>query len=101
MAGGVIEQKEGAMAQGTVETIRVRGAELRDKLNEVIREGNARRIMVKNDQGRTVIQLPLSFGLIGIVAAPLAVAIGALVGMSQRWTLEVERDKATTPTSTS
>ena len=79
------------MAQRTAETIRVRGNELRDKVNDLVREGNARRIIVKDDSGKTVMEIPLSIGVIGLVAAPLAAGLGALIGMSQRWTLEVER----------
>lgn len=72
------------------ETVRLQGVELLEKLKEIIREGNARRIIVKQE-GRTVAEFPLTAGVIGTLIAPVLAAIGALVALLKDCSIEVER----------
>jgi hypothetical protein len=60
------------------------------QLRKVIEEGNARRVVVKS-QGRTVAEFPLTAGVIGVVLAPVAAAIGALTALLTECTIEVEK----------
>lgn len=69
----------------------VPGAHLVAKAKEIIHEGNVRRIIVKNDQGQTVIELPLTAGVVGAVLAPALAALGAIAALAARYTLVVER----------
>jgi len=73
------------------ERIKVTGDALVDKTKELIHEGNVRRIVVKNAEGQTVMELPMTFGILGAVAAPFLAAVGAIAGLAANWRLEVER----------
>ena len=73
------------------ERIRVRGEEVLGKVKELIREGNVRRVVIKQG-ARTVAEFPLTVGLVGAVAAPLLAAVGALTALLTECTLEVERE---------
>ena len=61
------------------------------KVKELIHEGNVRRIIVKNNQGVTIMEFPLTAGVVGVVAAPMVAAVGALAAIGQKWTIEIER----------
>ncbi len=69
----------------------VPGANLVAKAKEIIHEGNVRRIIVKNDQGHTVIEVPLTAGVVGAVLAPALAALGAIAALAGHYTLVVER----------
>ncbi|CAN5806817.1 hypothetical protein BH18ACI5_BH18ACI5_07860 [soil metagenome] len=73
------------------ESFKAEGANVADKLNEVIREGNARRVVVEH-QGKTVAEFPLTIGVIGAVIAPVAAAIGGIVALLKDCTIRIERD---------
>ena len=68
---------------------KVKGKELLNKIEDLIKEGNIRRIIIKDNEGKTFIEIPLSFGVIGVLAAPIVVAIGALAGVVANFTVEV------------
>ena len=72
------------------ESFDVEGSQLIDKAKQLIHEGNVRRIIVKQD-GRTVAEFPLTFGVVGVVLAPVLAAIGALAALLAHCTIEVER----------
>lgn len=71
------------------EEFKVKGKELIQKVEELIKEGNARRIIIKDDKGRTYLEIPVTIGIIGAVCAPILAAVGALAGMAANFTLEV------------
>ena len=73
-----------------IERIRVRGEELLGKVRELIHEGNARRIIVIGDDGTTVLEIPLTAGIVGTVMAPTLVAIGAIAALATNYTLLIE-----------
>lgn len=68
----------------------IEGSQLIDKVKQLIHEGNVRRIIVKQE-GRTVAEFPLTFGVVGVVVAPVLAAIGALAALLAHCTIEVER----------
>jgi hypothetical protein len=68
---------------------KIKGQELLTKIEELIKEGNARRIIIKDDKGRTYIEIPVTVGLIGTLFAPVVAAIGALAGVAANFTIEV------------
>jgi hypothetical protein len=72
------------------ETVESTSGELFDRLKQLIGEGNVRRVVVKQD-GHVVAEFPLTVGVVGTVLAPVAAAIGALVALLARCTIEVER----------
>lgn len=76
------------------EEFKVDGSELLKKVKEVIKAGNARRIIIKH-KGKTLLEVPLTVGAVGVGAltifAPVLVAVGALAGIVTRCTLIVEK----------
>jgi hypothetical protein len=70
---------------------KVRGDELLKKVKELIREGNVRRIIIKNEKRETFMEIPISVGVLGAIFAPVLVAIGAIAAMASSFTLEVIR----------
>src|SRR3569623_70811 len=72
------------------ETIKVEGGQLIDKVKELIRQGNVRRIAIKQGE-RTIVELPLTLGVIGAVLAPELAAVGAVAALITDCTIEIER----------
>lgn len=75
------------------ETFSVKGEELIKKVNALIREGNVRSIAIKNKDGKTLIVLPLTIGVIGAVFAPVLAAVGAIAALVTECTITVERSE--------
>lgn len=68
------------------------GDEVVAKVRELIHEGNIRRITIKNEDGRTMLEVPLTIGLIGAALLPVFAAIGAAAALATRCTIVVERE---------
>jgi hypothetical protein len=75
----------------STEEIRIRGEELLAKVKELVHEGNVRRMIIKNDEGTTLIEVPLTVGVIGAVLLPVWAAIGAIAALATDCTIVVER----------
>jgi hypothetical protein len=73
------------------ESVKVEGANLLDKLQALVREGNVRRVIV-SQRGRTIAEFPLTVGVVGAVLAPIVAAIGAMVALLQDCSIHVERE---------
>jgi hypothetical protein len=74
----------------TREEHRVRGDTLLAKVKELVHQGNVRRIIVKNDDGNTLIEAPLTVGVVGAVVAPVWAALGAIAALVTNCSIEVE-----------
>ena len=80
--------------------VSVDGDQLLAKVRELVHEGNVRRLTITADDGRTLLEVPLTVGVIGAALLPVFAAIGALAALATRCTIVVERDvepSATTP----
>jgi hypothetical protein len=73
------------------EEFKVSGEEVIAKVKELIREGNARRIIIKNETGESIIEIPLTIGAIGALLAPTLAAIGAVAALLTKCTIVVVR----------
>jgi hypothetical protein len=73
------------------EEFRVSGEQLIAKLKEILHEGNIRRIIIKDKEGRTLIEVPLTLGLVGALLLPVWAAIGAIAAMVVEATIVVEK----------
>jgi CBS domain-containing protein len=73
------------------EEFQVRGDMLIAKIKELLHEGNIRRVVIKNEEGRTLIDIPLTIGVVGAILAPQLAAIGAIAALVTRGTIVVER----------
>lgn len=69
----------------------VKGKELLAKIEELIKEGNARRIIIKDNNGRTYLEIPVTVGVIGTFFAPVLAAVGALAALAANFTIQVIR----------
>ena len=79
------------MEPETSNEFKVRGEELLRKVKDIIHEGNARRIIIKDDKGATYLEIPLSVGVVGALFLPVIAALGAMAALASNFTLQVVR----------
>jgi hypothetical protein len=81
------------MAEDQVHTeeFKVDGDALIAKIKEILHEGNVRRITIKNEQGQTLIEIPLTIGVVGAVLLPVWAALGAIAALAANLTIVVEK----------
>ncbi|HZJ09341.1 MAG TPA: DUF4342 domain-containing protein [Trueperaceae bacterium] len=90
-AAGATRDQDGRRSY--TEEFRVSGESVLAKIKELVHEGNVRRITIKNDDGRTLIEIPLTLGVIGTVLLPVWAAIGAIAAMAANLTIAVQRSE--------
>lgn len=76
---------------GHTEEHRVSGEGLVAKVKELVREGNVRRVRIKNEEGRVLLEFPLTVGVVGVALIPLWVALGAIAALAADYRVEIER----------
>ena len=79
------------------EQFKVHASELADKVRELIKEGNVRRIIIKDEQGHTFMEIPLTVATVGVVLAPVLAAVGAIATLVAHFHIVVERTTEPTP----
>lgn len=77
------------METPTQEEYKVTGEELIQKVKELIKAGNARRLIIKNEMGEAVVEIPLTLGAVGVVIAPVLAAVGAFAALATNCTIVV------------
>jgi hypothetical protein len=75
----------------TEETFNVKGEDLLKKVKELIHEGNIRRISIKSKDGRTIVEFPLTIGVVGAAIAPMFAALGAIAALVTECSITVEK----------
>ncbi len=75
------------------EEFRVNGEELLGKIKSLVHEGNIRRIIIKNKEGAVLIEIPLTFGVVGALLAPSLAAVGAIAALLTEATVVVEKSE--------
>ncbi len=75
------------------EEFRVSGEELLAKIKELIHQGNIRRISIKDKEGKTVLEFPLTIGVVGAVLLPTLAAVGAIAALLTEATIVVEKSE--------
>ena len=78
------------------EEFKVSGDAMVAKIKEILHEGNVRRVIVKNEKGETLMEIPLTIGVVGAVLLPVWVALGAIAALAANFTIVVEK-VTTTP----
>ena len=81
----------------TKETFNINGEELLNKIKELIKEGNIRKITINDKTGKELMSFPLSVGVVGALLAPVLAAIGALAALIGECTIAVEREQSKQP----
>lgn len=74
-----------------VEEIQVLGRDLVEKVTSLIHEGNVQRIIIRDTQGNTFLEIPVTVAAVGVVLAPVLAALGALSALVAKFTIVVER----------
>lgn len=77
--------------QSKTEEFKLNGGEIISKIQELIHQGNIRRIIIKNEEGKTLIEIPLIIGLVGAALAPVLAAVGAIGALVAKLTIIVEK----------
>lgn len=82
---------EEPQGEGRRERYKVHGERLVGKVKELIQEGNVRRIIIKNEEDKTLIEIPLTIGVVGAAIFPVWAAVGAIAALVTSCSIEVER----------
>ncbi|HET7581575.1 MAG TPA: DUF4342 domain-containing protein, partial [Candidatus Limnocylindria bacterium] len=88
-----IEEDDMGTETGTprTEEFKINGDELIAKVKELVHEGNIRRVIIRNEEGTTLVEIPLSVGLVGVALLPIWAAVGAIAALATDCTIVVER----------
>ncbi len=73
------------------EEFKVSGEDLLKKVKELIKEGNVRKVTIKDKDGKAILSFPLTLGVVGAVLAPMLAAVGAVAALVTECTISVER----------
>lgn len=79
------------MSESHTEEFYVRGEELLAKIKELIHQGNIRRVIIKDKDGKVLMEFPLTLGVVGVVLAPTLAAVGAIAALVTDATVVVEK----------
>jgi len=82
-------EEEKKQERSRTEEFRLTGGEILNKVKEVIHQGNARRIILKDEQGKTFLEIPLTVGVVGAIVAPILAAVGAIAALASNLTIIV------------
>ena len=83
--------RDDATSGSTTETARVRGEALVEQVRTLLHKGNVRRITIRNDEGHTVIEIPVTAGVVAAVVAPVLVGVAAIAALASHWEIEIDR----------
>lgn len=83
------------MSKGKIkrEEFKVSGDDVLKRIKEIIKAGNVRRIIIKNNKGNSLIEIPVTLGVVGAVLLPVWAAIGAITALLTKCTIVVEKRK--------
>ena len=82
-----------------VEEIQVTGGKLLQTVKNIVKAGNVRRVIIRNPQGKAVLDVPLTAGIVGAALLPFWAAVGGIAMLATRFTIVVEREPGTAVTS--
>lgn len=86
--------------QSRSEEFQFNGDSLLAKIKELIHAGNVRRVIIKNDEGRVIVDIPLTIGVVGTLIAPQLAAIGAIAALVLRGSIVIEKVTDAPPPAT-
>jgi repressor of nif and glnA expression len=77
--------------ESIVEEFEVKSEELVQKTKEIIEEGNITKIIVENEEGKTLLEIPATAGIVGVILAPWLAALGAIAAIATKCKIKVEK----------
>lgn len=84
-------KKQEKCTENMSEQFKMAGHDALKKVKELVKEGNVRRIIIKNEKGKVLMEIPMTFAVVGAVFAPVLAAVGALAAVLTTCTIEVQR----------
>ena len=75
------------------EEFHVNGDKLVARIKELLHEGNIRKLIIKDKEGKVLMEIPMTFGVMGVLLAPQLAAIGAIAALVSEATLVVEKSE--------
>ena len=78
-------------AKFTSEEYKVSGKDLVDRVGQLLHEGNVTRLIVKDEAGKTLLEIPATVGVLGVVVAPWLAALGVIAALVTNCRIVVER----------
>ncbi len=76
------------------EEFKVEGEKIVSKIKEIFHEGNIRKVIIKDKEGKTLVEIPMTFGVVGALIAPQLAAIGAIAALLTEATIVVEKQES-------
>ena len=73
------------------EEFKINGEDLVEKIKDIIKQGNAKKITIKGKEGNEILSFPVTIGVVGIVLAPIFAALGAIAALATECTIVIER----------
>jgi len=86
------EEKKNSNKNFEKENIHVMGNELIEKLKELIHEGNIKKITIKNEKGESILEIPVTAGVVALVLFPYIGILGGMTAMLKEYKLEISRE---------
>jgi len=77
--------------KATTEEFRVQGEQIVEKLKDLLRQGNIRRVSIKDMDGNTLMDIPMTLGVIGALLLPQLAALGAIVVLAAHYRIAIEK----------
>lgn len=77
--------------KSSTEEFKVKGEDVLKKIKELVKQGNIRRIILKNEKGKTLVEFPLTWGVVGAALLPIWAAIGTIAALVANLTIVVEK----------
>lgn len=77
--------------KNSTEEFKVSGEDVIKTVKKLVKKGNARRIIIKNEKGKTLIEIPLTIGAVGAILAPALAAVGTVAALVTKCTIVVEK----------
>ena len=85
--------KKPLVSKKTQEEFKVEGKKVVSKIKALIKEGNVRKITVKDNKGKTILSLPVTAGVVGAVLLPPLIVVGAIAALITECTITIQREK--------
>ncbi len=79
-----------------VDEVQVMGRDLVDKVKALLHEGNVQRVIIKDEHGHTFVEIPVTVAALGVIAAPVLAAVGAISALVAKFKIVVERSEPKT-----
>ena len=80
-----------ATAKVTTEEYTVAGSDLVDRVRDLLHEGNVTRVIIKDEAGKVLLEIPATVGVVGVIIAPWLVALGVIAALVTNCKIVVER----------